>query len=81
MNASWTPANPDPVVTMRPGGRLEGVVTIAATTEGWFEVEAAWQAGGRRHRALRSIDGIFTARTLASEWAGTLAEGRAPEAA
>jgi hypothetical protein len=63
---------------MRAGGALDGTVTIALTPEGRLQVEAAWRAGGSSRSAVRAIDGHFTARTLASEWADTLAAGREP---
>jgi hypothetical protein len=69
---------PGALVTMRAGGSLDGTVTIALTPEGRLQVEAAWKAGGRSRSAVRAIDGHFTARTLASEWADALAAGREP---
>ena len=59
-------------------GELDGTVTIALTAEGRLQVEAAWNAGGSSRSAVRAIDGHFTARTLASEWADALAAGREP---
>ena len=78
---SSTTFKPGPILTMRPGGSLDGVVTIAVTTEGSLQVEAAWKADGDPRSVLRSIDGQFTARTLAHEWADALAAGREPDAA
>ncbi|MGD1050651.1 MAG: hypothetical protein ABR947_06225 [Solirubrobacteraceae bacterium] len=69
---------PGTLVTMRAGGALDGTVTIALTAEGRLQVEAAWNAGGSSRSAVRAIDGHFTARTLASEWADALAAGREP---
>ena len=69
------------LMTMRPGGALDATVTIAVTAEGRLQVEAAWRADGDSRSAVRAIDGHFSARTLAREWAGTLAAGREPETA
>jgi hypothetical protein len=67
-----------PLVTIRPAGSLDATVTIAVTSGGRLQVEAAWRTGGRARSAVRAIDGHFTARTLANEWANSLAAGREP---
>ena len=76
----WQTDAAGPFVTIRPGGPLEGIVTLTAIAEGHGRtlVEALWTEGGISHSA--SVDASYEdARALAHEAADALAAGRAPD--
>jgi hypothetical protein len=72
-----------PFVTIKPGGPLQGVVTISVATDGAEHpliVDATWKPlDSDPHSLSQPVDDYNDARKLAHEWAGQLAAGREPE--
>jgi hypothetical protein len=77
---SWQTDAPGPVVAIRAGGPLEGVVTITAIADGHGRtlVEAAWVEGGHARSDRVETESYEDARIIAREAADDLADGRAP---
>ena len=76
----WQTDAPGPFVTIRPGGPLDGVVTITAVAEGHGRslVGASWTQGGHTHSDSVEVETYEDARIIAREAADELASGHAP---
>lgn len=72
---------PGPFVTIRPGGPLNAVVTIAANRKAGLLVAAEWKLNGEHRSASVALPSYAAARKLAHEWADLLVAGREPEPA
>jgi hypothetical protein len=70
-----------PFVTIRPGGPLSSVVTIAALSNARLVVEASWKVNGESRSTSQTVDSYDDARRLAHEWGDLLIIGREPEEA
>jgi hypothetical protein len=78
---AWETSASGPYVTIRPGGPLDGLVTLTATgSDGRVIVEASWGVPQRRSSATAERVGHAAADDLARAWANELALGRAPRA-
>lgn len=80
----WVPPSisdpPGPFTTMRSGGKLNGTVTISASTSepGQLVVEAAWTVGREPRRAAAMLGGYTSARLLMDERADQVAAAIEP---
>ena len=78
----WMTSASGPFVTIKPGGPLQGVVTISANTETDsppLVVDATWKPlDGDRRSLSQTVDEYNTARKLAHQWADQLAAGHGP---
>ena len=78
--AAWGSA-PGAYVTIRPGGPLDGVVTLTrAGSEGRVIIDATWGSAFDWHSTRAERGGHAAADKLAQAWAEDLAAGRAPVA-
>ena len=73
------PAGTSPLVTIRAGGTIGGIVTISAipTVENMLTVEARWIKDGDTQSVTATLDGQ-QAQVLANDWANQLAIDREP---
>ena len=71
-----------PFVSIKPGGPLQGVVTISVAPEGAerpLVVDATWKPLDSDPRSVsQPVDEYTAARRLAHEWADQLAAGHEP---
>ena len=78
----WMTSASGPFVSIKPGGPLQGIVTISANTETDsppLVVDATWKPlDGDPRSVSHTVDGYSTARRLAHEWADQLAAGHEP---
>ena len=78
----WMTSASGPFVSIKPGGPLQGIVTISANTETDsppLVVDATWKPlDGDRRSVAQPVDEYTAARRLAHEWADQLAAGREP---
>ena len=78
----WMTSASGPFVSIKPGGPLQGIVTISANTETDsppLVVDATWKPlDGDRRSVSQPVDEYTAARRLAHEWADQLAAGREP---
>ena len=67
---------------MRSGGKLNGTVTISASTSepGKLVVEASWRVGREPRTTAATLEDYASARLLAHEWSDLLAAGTEPSA-
>jgi hypothetical protein len=73
---------PRTFLTIKTGGPLDGLVTIAAADgPDKLAVKAAWKRDNDPRTTSRTLTGYDSARTLAHKWADQLAAGREPEPA
>jgi hypothetical protein len=79
---AWMTSATGPFVAIKPGGPLQGVVTISvAEGEHLLVVAATWKPfDGDPRSATQTVDGYHAARRLAHDWADELAAGREPSA-
>ena len=82
-SAPWQTDAPGPFLTIRPGGPLDGVVTIAAVPDGHGRtlVGASWTLDGHRQSDSVEVETYEHARELANVIAKELAEGTPPDLA
>lgn len=78
---AWMTNAAGPFVTIRPGGPLSSVVTIAALSNARLVVEASWKVNGESRSTSQTVDSYDDARRLAHEWGDLLIIGREPEEA
>ncbi len=78
---SWQTDAPGPFLTIRPGGPLDGVITITAIAGGHGRslVGASWTQDGHRHSDAVEVETYEHARELANFIAKELAEGTPPD--
>ena len=78
---TWQTDAPEPFVTIRAGGPLDGVVTITGIAEGHGRslVGASWTQDGHRHSDAVEVETYQHARELADFIAKELAEGTPPD--
>jgi hypothetical protein len=78
----WMTSASGPFVSIKPGGPLQGIVTISANTETDsppLVVDATWKPlDGDRRSVSQTLDEYTAARKLAHEWADQLAAGHEP---
>jgi hypothetical protein len=78
----WMTSASGPFVTIKPGGPLQGVVTISVapdTAEHPLIVDATWKPLDSDRRSLsQTVNEYNTARKLAHQWADQLAAGHGP---
>jgi hypothetical protein len=78
----WMTSASGPFVTIKPGGPLQGVVTISANTETDSPpliVDATWKPLDSDPRSVsQPVNEYNTARKLAHQWADQLAAGHEP---
>jgi hypothetical protein len=77
---AWETSATGPYVTIRPGGPLNGLVTITATgSEGRVTVEASWAVPHLHSSVSAERVGHAAGDELAQAWANQLAVGREPQ--
>jgi hypothetical protein len=78
---AWQTDAPGPFLTIRAGGPLDGVVTIAAVAEGHGRslVGASWTQDGHTHSDSVEVETYEHARELAGSIAKELADGTPPD--
>jgi hypothetical protein len=78
---SWQADAPEPLITIRAGGKLEGIVTLTAIAYGHGRtlVEAFWTQDGHARSDSIEVESYQDAREIANTAADELAAGIAPD--